>query len=57
MFGGAYGDARMQNWPHWHRTPCPGSPQRACVETKGGNNNNNNNSEYLAYLILEIYLK
>ncbi len=24
MFGGAYGDARMPNWPHWHRTPLPG---------------------------------
>ncbi len=24
MFGGAYGDARMPNWPHWHRTPFPG---------------------------------
>ncbi len=19
MFGGAYGDARMPNWPHWHK--------------------------------------
>ncbi len=37
MFGGAYGDARMPNWPHWHRAPpCPGSPLRACFETKGG---------------------
>ncbi len=24
MFGGAYGDARMPNWPHWHCTPLPG---------------------------------
>ncbi len=24
MFGEAYGDARMPNWPHWHRTPLPG---------------------------------
>ncbi len=24
MFGGAYDDARMLNWPHWHRTPLPG---------------------------------
>ncbi len=24
MFGGVYGDARMPNWPHWHRTPLPG---------------------------------
>ncbi len=24
MFGGAYGDARMPNWPHWHRTLLPG---------------------------------
>ncbi len=23
MFGGAYGDARMPNWPHRHRTPLP----------------------------------
>ncbi len=23
MFGGAYGDARMPNWPHWHRTTWP----------------------------------
>ncbi len=23
MFGGAYGNARMANWPHWHRTPLP----------------------------------
>ncbi len=24
MFGGAYGDTRMPNWPHRHRTPLPG---------------------------------
>ncbi len=24
MFGRAYGDARMPNWPHWHQTPLPG---------------------------------
>ncbi len=24
MFGGAYGNAHMPNWPHWHRTPLPG---------------------------------
>ncbi len=35
MFGGAYGNARMPNWLHWHRTPCPGLPQWACIETKG----------------------
>ncbi len=35
MFGGAYGDARMPNWPHRHRTPLPGSPHRACVVTRG----------------------
>ncbi len=23
-FGGAYGDARMPNWPHWHHTPLLG---------------------------------
>ncbi len=23
MFGGAYDDARMPNWPHGHRTPLP----------------------------------
>ncbi len=24
MFGGAYGNARMPNWPHRHQTPLPG---------------------------------
>ncbi len=24
MFGGVYGDARMPNWLHRHRTPFPG---------------------------------
>ncbi len=24
MFGVVYGDARMPNWPHWHRTPFSG---------------------------------
>ncbi len=24
MFGRLYGDARMPNWSHWHRTPLPG---------------------------------
>ncbi len=24
MFGGAYGDAHMPNWPHRHRTLLPG---------------------------------
>ncbi len=35
MFGGAYGDARMPNWTHRHRTSLPGSPQRVCVVTRG----------------------
>ncbi len=29
-----YGDARMPNWPHRHRTPCPGLPYWACVAAR-----------------------
>ncbi len=34
MFGGAYGDARMQIGPTDTAPPCLRSPQRACVVTK-----------------------
>ncbi len=30
---GAYGNARMSNWPHRHG--CPGSPHQVYVETRG----------------------
>ncbi len=35
MFGGAYGDARMPNWPHWHRTPLPGIATTGLRQDKG----------------------
>ncbi len=37
MFGRAYGDARMPNWPHWHRTPLPGIVTTGLRRDKGGN--------------------
>ncbi len=37
MFGGAYGEARMPNWPHWHRTPLPGIATMYLRRDKGGN--------------------
>ncbi len=37
MFGGAYGDACMLNWPHWHRTPLPGNAATGLCRDKGGN--------------------
>ncbi len=37
MFGGAYGGARMPNWPHWHRTPLPGIATTGLLRDKGGN--------------------
>ncbi len=37
MFGGAYGDARMPNWPHWHRTHLPGIATTGLRRDKGGN--------------------
>ncbi len=37
IFGGAYGDARMPNWPHWHRTPLPGISTTGLRRDKGGN--------------------
>ncbi len=36
MFGGAYGDARMPNWPHWHRTPLPRIATTGLRRDKGG---------------------
>ncbi len=36
MFGGAYGDACMPNWPHWHRTPLPGIATTGLRRDKGG---------------------
>ncbi len=36
MFGGAYGDARMPNWPHWQRIPLPGIPTTGLRRDKGG---------------------
>ncbi len=36
MFGGAYGDARMPNWLHWHRTPLPGIATTGLCWDKGG---------------------
>ncbi len=35
MFGGAYGDARMPNWPHWHHTPLPGIATTGMRRDKG----------------------
>ncbi len=35
MFGGAYGDARMSNWPHRHRTPLPGIATTGLRRDKG----------------------
>ncbi len=32
--GEAYGGARMPNWPHRHRTLCPGSPHWTCTGTR-----------------------
>ncbi len=32
----AYGDARMPNWPHWHRTPLPGIATTSLCRDKGG---------------------
>ncbi len=40
MFGGAYGDARVPNWPHWHRTPLPGITTMGLHRDKGGKNVN-----------------
>ncbi len=37
MFGGAYGDARMPNWPHRHRTPLPGIATTGLRRDKEGN--------------------
>ncbi len=37
MFGGAYGDARMPNRPHWHRTPLPGIATMGQRRDKRGN--------------------
>ncbi len=37
MFGGAYGDARMPNWSHWHRTPLPRIATTGLCQDKGGN--------------------
>ncbi len=37
MFGGAYGDARMPNWPHRHCTPLPGIATTGLRLDKGGN--------------------
>ncbi len=37
MFGGAYVDACMPNWPHWHRTPLPGIATTGLCPDKGGN--------------------
>ncbi len=35
MFGGAYGDARMPNWPHRHHTPLPGIATSGLHRDKG----------------------
>ncbi len=35
MFGGAYGDACMPNWPHRHRTPLPGVASPGLRRNKG----------------------
>ncbi len=40
IFGGAYGDARMPNWPHWHRTPLPGIATTGLHRDKGGQTGN-----------------
>ncbi len=37
MFGGAYGDARMPNWLHLHRTPLPGIATMGLRRANGGN--------------------
>ncbi len=51
MFGSVYGDARMLNWPHWHRTPLPGIATTGLRRDKGGiyNNNNNNNNNAMTW--------
>ncbi len=36
MFGGAYGDARMPNWPHRHYTSLPGIASPGLRRNKGG---------------------
>ncbi len=36
MFCGAYGDARMPNWPHRHRTPLPRIATTGLCRDKGG---------------------
>ncbi len=36
MFGRAYGDAHMPNWPHWHRTTLPGIATTGLRRDKGG---------------------
>ncbi len=35
MFGVAYGDARIPNWPHLHRTPLPGISTTGLRRDKG----------------------
>ncbi len=35
MFGGVYGDVRMPNWPHRHRTPLPGIATLGLPRDKG----------------------
>ncbi len=37
MFSRAYGDARMPNWPHRHRTPLPGIATSGLRRDNGGN--------------------
>ncbi len=49
MFGGAYGDARMPNWPHWHRNPLPG------IATAGLRRDSV--ASYWAYKIINLSLK
>ncbi len=34
MVGGAYGDARMPNWPHRYRTPLPRITSSGCIGTR-----------------------
>ncbi len=41
IFGGAYGDACMPNWPHWHRTPLPGIATTGLRRDKITDENNN----------------
>ncbi len=35
MFGGAYGDARVPNWPHQHGNPLPGIATTGLHHHKG----------------------